>query len=189
MNAKLIWTLVPSIPWLIFLAYWIISALRTRSQAVRKRSPTSLWLYWVLLGLGFVILSIDPVSSWRFLPDNLAMKLIGYVILVIGLSFATWARIHLGKYWSERITIKVDHKLIRSGPYNIVRHPMYTGILFGFIGSVIMSGGISALVALALVLTALLVKIGQEEKLLLEEFGPTYVQYKKKVKTLIPFIA
>lgn len=180
--------LVVYIAWGIFWVYWFISALRTRSQTVRQQSSLSRWLHWILMILGYWVLFSDPALLWRFLPDNIVVKLIGILILFSGLSFAIWARIHLGQYWSGRITIKVDHKLIRTGPYKIVRHPIYTGIMFGFIGSVIVSGEMSAILAFILMLAALLIKISEEEKFLVEEFGPTYIQYKQEVKSLIPFI-
>ncbi len=84
--------------------------------------------------------------------------------------------------------IKVDHKLIQTGPYKIVRNPIYTGILFGFIGTAISIGELRVWLAVVITLAGLLIKIRAEEKLLLEEFGPIYLQYKKQVKMLIPHI-
>jgi protein-S-isoprenylcysteine O-methyltransferase Ste14 len=128
-----------------------------------------------------------PLSS-RFLPDDIALRLVGIMVLLLGLSFAVWARVHLGQYWSGRVSIKVDHKLIRSGPYRLVRHPIYTGILFGFIGTALEVGEIRAWLAFVLALVGLLIKIRAEERLLVKEFGSTYLQYKKEVKMLIPYL-
>lgn len=84
--------------------------------------------------------------------------------------------------------IKVDHKLVRTGPYQIVRNPIYTGILVAFVGTALVIGEYWAVIAIFIVLPAFLVKIWMEEKFLLEEFGEEYIQYKKEVKMLIPFI-
>lgn len=179
--------------WGIFWAYWFISALLTRSQIKRRQSSIYRWLDWVLMILGFWILLSHAVTFspllWKFLPDNIGVKLIGIVILFSSLSFAIWVRIYLGQYWSGRIMIKVDHKLVRTGPYKMVRHPIYSGVLLGVIGSVIVIGDLVALIAFVLILADLLVKTWKEEKILVEEFGPAYIQYKKEVKALIPYIA
>jgi protein-S-isoprenylcysteine O-methyltransferase Ste14 len=108
--------------------------------------------------------------------------------MFLGLGFAVWARVHLGQYWSMRALIKVNQKLIQTGPYMVVRHPIYTGILFGFVGTAIVIGEIRASLAVLFILAAFLIKILTEEKLLLEEFGSTYLRYKKEVKMLIPFV-
>ena len=105
-----------------------------------------------------------------------------------GLSFAVWARVHLGKYWSSMPAIKMDHKLIRTGPYNLVRHPIYTGILFGIAGTAIIIGEPLGLIAFILILVVYLWKIRMEEKYLQEEFGEDYVRYKKEVPALIPLL-
>lgn len=178
--------------WGVFWAYWLISARRTSSQTKRQEPSLSGWLHWILQVLGYWMLlsnwrGFGPLL-WRFLPDNIEVRLIGIVILFLGLGFAVWARIHLGQYWSGHVSIKAEHKLIQTGPYKIVRNPIYTGMLFGFIGTAIVIGEIRAWLAIALALSGLFLKIRAEEKFLLEEFGPTYLQYKKKVKTLVPFI-
>jgi protein-S-isoprenylcysteine O-methyltransferase Ste14 len=180
------------IAWGVFWIYWFISALRYYSPVQRQESPILRLLYWILLILGLGILISDPLAFdpllRRFLPDGVTVKLTGVIITFLGLGFAIWARLHLGQYWSARVTIKVEHKLIRTGPYRIVRNPIYTGMLFGVIGTAITAGEIRALLAIILVLAALLLKIRIEEKFLLEEFGSTYIQYRKEVKSLIPFL-
>ena len=186
-------SLVIIVGWGTFCVYWLISALRTRSQTERQQSCLFLRLYLILLVLGYLLLISHPAAFGpllrRFLPDNIGVKLIGIIIMFLGLGFAAWARVHLGKYWSGgRASIKVDHKLIQTGPYKIVRHPIYAGMLFGFIGTAIVIGEIRAPLTVVFILAAFLIKILTEEKLLLEEFGSTYLRYKKEVKMLIPFI-
>jgi len=99
-----------------------------------------------------------------------------------------WARVHLGQYWSARVSLKIGHKLITSGPYKFVRNPIYSGILLGFIGTAFAFDEVRVWVAIAVVLVSFWLKIGAEEKLLLEEFGEEYPAYKRKVKSLIPYV-
>jgi protein-S-isoprenylcysteine O-methyltransferase Ste14 len=78
--------------------------------------------------------------------------------------------------------------LVRTGPYSIVRHPIYTGLLVAFAGTALVIGAFWALLALFILLIVLWMKIRLEEKVLAEEFGESYIQYKKEVKALVPFI-
>ena len=104
------------------------------------------------------------------------------------MGFAIWARVHLGTNWSSQPAIRVEHKLVRTGPYKIVRNPIYTGILFGFVGTALVINQMWAVLAILIILTTFLVKIRMEEKVLREEFGDDFIQYKREVKAFIPFI-
>jgi protein-S-isoprenylcysteine O-methyltransferase Ste14 len=186
-------TLFVVVVWGIFWAYWFISALRTFSSTKRKRSSfPSRTLYFVpIIIILLIILRLPVIRSAvlsRFLPDNIALKIIGIILLIIGLGFAVWARVHLGRNWSANPVIKEDHKLIRTGPYNIVRHPIYSGIWLGVIGTAIVLEIIAGLLFMLLILVGFWLKIRGEEEILSEEFGQEYSQYKKEVKALIPYL-
>ena len=178
--------------WVAFWLYWFISAIQNRTINKRKESFQSRWVSWFFLILAFwLIINNHSAFDWiseRFIPATVALRSMGIVVMFSGLSFAVWARIHLGQYWSGRVTIKVDHRLIRTGPYKIVRNPIYTGILFGFIGTALVIGEIRVFLAIALILVGIWLKIKAEEKFLLDEFGQQFLQYKKEVKMLIPYI-
>jgi protein-S-isoprenylcysteine O-methyltransferase Ste14 len=124
----------------------------------------------------------------RIVPEGILTGLLGTAITFVGLGFAIWARLHLGTNWSGQPVIRVDHQLVRAGPYNIVRNPIYTGILFAFAGTVLVIGEFWALITLFILFIVFFAKIRMEEKFLLEEFGESYTRYKKEVKALIPFI-
>ena len=109
-------------------------------------------------------------------------------MVAAGLSFAAWARVHLGKYWSGHVTLKPGHRLIRSGPYAIVRHPIYTGLLLAFIGTAVVIDEVRGVVAVILILEAHIRKLRLEERWLTGEFGSEYDLYKREVKALIPGI-
>src|SRR5205823_278807 len=118
-----------------------------------------------------------------------AVKILGVLMTFAGVSFAIWARVHLGQYWSGRITVKTDHELIRSGPYAITRHPIYTGFIFGILGCAVTSGEVKGLIAFIIIVFAFFRKIRLEEKILYETFGKTYEEYSKQVAALIPYLA
>lgn len=183
---------ITGVIWIVFWFYWLVSAIRTRSRTERRGGfpyPVGVVVFlaavFVLLGSGgngrVFLLS-------RFVPDTPAVGIAGILITAAGLLFAVWARVHLGKNWSGMPVIKVGHQLIRSGPYKYVRNPIYTGILAGFIGTALVIGFWVAVLAVFIGFVAFLGKIRAEEKLLLETFGEEYVQYKREVKSLIPFI-
>jgi protein-S-isoprenylcysteine O-methyltransferase Ste14 len=141
-------------------------------------------LIWVFLSNQVSV----GLLEWSVIPDEIATGLFGIIITVTGLGFAVWARTHLGKNWSGRPAIKVNHKLIRTGPYRFVRNPIYTGILFGYAGTAIVIGELWAFILIMCVMGGVLMKIRVEEKFLLEEFGEAYVQYRNEVKALIPYL-
>ena len=178
--------------WGMFFAYWFISSLFNRSKIAQRETLPSRVFYLTFIGLAISLVAFDPLFYGpllgRFLPDGIIIKVFGAGLLILGLAFAVWARLHLGRYWSARITLAEDHRLIQTGPYRIVRNPIYCGGLVAMIGTAIIIGEVRGIIALSLVLMAFLIKINLEERWLLERFGEAYRQYRKKVKALIPFI-
>jgi len=108
-------------------------------------------------------------------------------VLIAGLGFAVWARVHLGRNWSGAVTVKEGHELIRTGPYGYVRHPIYTGILTGVIGTVVCSGTLRATLGFVIIAVALTRKLRTEEALMRETFPGQYEKYCEEVPALVPF--
>jgi len=178
--------------WGVFWLFWLFLALGNHTETKRNESFESRWLFWALLIAASWLLVPGPqvfgVLSRRFLPDNILLRSNGLAIVSVGLGFAVWARLNLGEFWSGQVSIRVGHKLIRSGPYRLVRHPIYTGMLLGFIGSAIAIGEARVWLGIILVLAGFWMKIRTEERFLLDEFGQDYTRYKKEVKALIPYV-
>jgi protein-S-isoprenylcysteine O-methyltransferase Ste14 len=140
--------------------------------------------------LGFSLLG----SRWfdvgwlgmRFVPDSPAVALTGLGLTIAGCLFAIWARLILGSNWSGRATIKSGHELITSGPYKLARHPIYSGLIVAVVGTALAGGEWRGILAVVLILLALFVKIGQEERLMVQAFPQEYSAYRQRVKALIP---
>jgi protein-S-isoprenylcysteine O-methyltransferase Ste14 len=186
-----IFELIVFVFWVAFWSYWFLSAWRTRSPVKRRQSSRFIFLPLLVLILIWLVLVQFLDSGFLLLeivPDTIGVALAGVCITLIGLGFAIWARVHLGTNWSSQPAIRVEHKLVRTGPYKIVRNPIYTGILFGFVGTALVINQMWAVLAILIILTTFLVKIRMEEKVLREEFGDDFIQYKREVKAFIPFI-
>ncbi|MGB7539646.1 MAG: isoprenylcysteine carboxylmethyltransferase family protein [Anaerolineales bacterium] len=178
--------------WAIFFLFWILAAIRNRQSVKRSEPFSSRLVNIVLYGITAALLLYDwqiaALLSARFIPDHGMISLTGLAIQAAGLGFALWAQQHLGSNWSAQVTLAEGHQLIRSGPYRIVRNPMYLGILAGMFGTAVVIGELRGFLAAAAVLAALLWKIKVEEEMLGRHFGEGYQKYKKNVKSIIPFI-
>lgn len=177
--------------WIAFLLYWQLMALRVKATK-RLEPATSRVLRVVLFGVAIALLLWNTIPiHWLHLPfepDGAWRFYLGLGLTAAGLFFAVSARVHLGKNWSRSVTVKEDHELITSGPYALVRHPIYTGLLTGFVGTTIAIGEVRALVALAILFIALWIKLRLEEEWMQSQFGETYVAYSSRVAALVPFV-
>jgi protein-S-isoprenylcysteine O-methyltransferase Ste14 len=182
--------LIPAL-WIAWTIYWY-AARKTDKAVQRRESVISRAAHIIPLGLAVALFALpDLWRGWlslRILPFGFVTYWVGVILLVAGLVFTVSARRHLGGNWSGTVTVKRNHELIRTGPYALVRHPIYTGLLLGFIGSAISLGEVRGVVAVALVIVAFMLKIRLEERWMTENFGDAYHRYKKEVSGLIPFV-
>ncbi|SRR6266478_1690728 len=188
MSVLISWNMVVSL-WIVFLTYW---ALRALSVKRAQRRETSAWRLATLLLVGAgasLIFSRSlrlGILDERFLPENEWLKAAAIVLVGAGVGIAIWARRHLGQFWSARVTLKVDHQLIQSGPYAWVRHPIYAGLLLAILGTALFLGKWRALVGFGLLSFGFWQKAWREEALLAAQFGPDYEQYRKQTRSLVP---
>jgi protein-S-isoprenylcysteine O-methyltransferase Ste14 len=172
--------------WLLFIVYWSAAA-KNSAPTVSAESVKSRQLH-VLLMYGAIILALVrvPGLSQRWLPESDPLVIAGFVIQLGAFALAVWARRHLGSNWSANIAAKVDHSLIRSGPYQIVRHPIYSVMLGMFLGTALISGEVHALLGLIVMSMAYYRKIRLEEQALRATFGAEYEDYQQSSSALIP---
>ncbi|HVI06745.1 MAG TPA: isoprenylcysteine carboxylmethyltransferase family protein [Candidatus Binatia bacterium] len=177
------------IPWIIFLAYWILSALNTKRTA-RKESFAARYGIMFMEITGFVLLfstdaDIGSLSRHIF-PPTAAPRLAGVALVWAGIALAIWARYHLGQYWSGRITIKEDHKLVRTGPYARLRHPIYSGLDLAAIGSALAIDRWRCALGVAVIIVGFWIKAKREEALLSAQFGEPFAEHKLHTGFLLP---
>jgi protein-S-isoprenylcysteine O-methyltransferase Ste14 len=132
------------------------------------------------VAVAFLNTELFPWAPWQFW--------LGALITALGLLFTVWARVYLGRNWSGVVTIKHDHELIDTGPYALVRHPIYTGLLVAFVGSAAVRGEWRGVLGVLIAWAALWRKLRLEERWMMDQFGERYVAYCKRVPALVPFL-
>lgn len=177
--------------WLAVGIIWLLSAFGVK-RAVRREFGSYRLFQVILLVLGILLIFnlrfVPGFLSWRIIPETSVVQLIGVVVTLAGLLFALWARFFLGGNWSAAITVKQDHQLIRSGPYAIVRHPIYSGFLLGLLGTAVAFGRPRDFIGVVLAAIGWRLKSLVEERFMTDQFGDEYTDYKRRVKALVPFI-
>jgi protein-S-isoprenylcysteine O-methyltransferase Ste14 len=174
--------------WLILVVYWIASAQGNKPTAYRFNPVWRILALLVIVGLFLAIRARPDFFHRRLYLPTETLRWTGIFVCAAGVGFAIWARHTLGTNWSGAPTIKEGHELVETGPYRYVRHPIYTGILFGIAGSGIGSGQIKHLFVLAIVAALLWIKLKVEESLMRRQFPQSYPDYMQRTKALIPFV-
>jgi protein-S-isoprenylcysteine O-methyltransferase Ste14 len=172
---------------------WVVSWISAAFWAARtqKRAGRSIELsYRILLGVGVALMTpwaarrLGAAALWN--PGAVGSYLLAAVALA-GLTFTWWARIHLGRLWSGAITRKQDHRVVDSGPYALVRHPIYTGLIVAIVASALAEATATALGGAALIVLSFWVKARAEERFLSGELGAgAYEAYRRRVPMLVP---
>ncbi len=171
--------------WLILIAYLIVSAIGVK-QETRRHLLQSVGLMLAIIA-SFLLPRLPVFHFVNFRPASPVVSCIGVILCAAGMAFLVWGRQHLGRNWSQTVSIKKGHELVTSGPYRFVRHPMYAGGLIACIGSAIVCGG--AWIFLLVILGAIFLwRVGAEDKLMEQQFPNEYPDYKKRTKALIPFV-
>jgi protein-S-isoprenylcysteine O-methyltransferase Ste14 len=179
--------LLAVIPWVLFSVYWEIASRNSASAKVSESRASR--AFHVFLANLALLLEIAPLRGLgRFLPVSWFIMAVGLAVEGFGLFLAIWARRALGSNWSGEISIKVEHQLIRSGPYRLLRHPIYTGLLTMYVGTAVVSGEWLAIVGLALAAFAYWRKIRLEEANLNMGFGADYDAYRGDTWALVPWL-
>jgi protein-S-isoprenylcysteine O-methyltransferase Ste14 len=175
--------------WLVFIAYWLVSAFKVKAAAERGSFASTL-AYRVPLLIGAILIGTfrwHYPMSLHVTPESEATWWGGAFVCVAGLAVTIWARATLGGNWSSNVQFKEDHQLVRTGPYRFVRHPIYTGILIMCSAQGIQFGRLHAWIGWLVIFVGLWIKLKQEEAVMLRHF-PEYSDYCKQVKGIVPFV-
>lgn len=171
--------------WLAFVVIWLVAA-----QFNKRASAHAPWKTWIarlailalLVGVrlhsgdGRLGTAAGPVRQWS-----------GAVLVALGLGFAVWARVYLGRNWGMPMSLRAGHELVTRGPYAYVRHPIYTGILLALLGSTVALDPMWGW-ALVLFFAYFLYSARTEERMMAEQFPEAYAAYKARTRMLIPFV-
>ena len=176
--------LVFAVGWAAFWLYWLVAAFSVK----RGRMPWSRELRIRVVLVVLVILLIRlGVFRGHGLNTDPGRAGIGLVFFALGLGFAIWARVHIGRNWGPPMTQKDEPELVTSGPYHLVRHPIYSGILAAGLGTAVALSW-WWLIAVALAGVYILYSAKIEERYLTDQFPDDYPDYKRSTKMLVPFI-
>ena len=177
--------IVVVVVWAAFWLYWLVAAFSTKKGQV----PWSRYLVSrvVIVLLAIVLLRVGAFRGNSHGTDQAWRAGLGIFLLIVGLGFAIWARVHIGRNWGTPMTKKDEPQLVTSGPYHLVRHPIYSGILIGGIGTAVALGWFW-LVAVLLAGIYFFYSATAEEHYMTEQFPDTYPSYRRSTKMLLPFI-
>jgi protein-S-isoprenylcysteine O-methyltransferase Ste14 len=175
--------------WGAWLTYWVVMAFSTK-RTVEHGGFIGFRLVMVVVAAALIVVAklagVSPQSVfWR---TPLALGVVSDCIVVVGVAILVWARVTLGRNWSAEVTFKEDHELIESGPYALVRHPIYSGLIVMALGTAINYGrflGFALTVALA---ASFWWKARAEERIISRHFPDAYGEYRKRVRAIIPFV-
>lgn len=158
---------------------------QSRSEGMSRIAVSIVWIGWLLLfAHGF---GRDPLARKLYEP-TISTAYTGLAITAMGLAFAILARLYIGKNWSPWIQVKEGHELIESGPYALVRHPIYSGLMLATLGTAVVYGEWSGFLGFVCIAGAWGYKSRLEESAMADQFGAQYKQYQARVKGLIPFV-
>ena len=189
--------------WTAFIIVWVVASFGAKRDIRDGGISSVLYRSFILqvIGVALVVFAVLRVvtgtdnssravagifSNSIFAPP-LALGWIATVIVAIGILFAIWARINLGRNWSSAPAVKENPKLVTSGPYRFVRHPIYTGVLLAAFGTAL-TGTVFGVGLFLIALVMFSLRIPKEEKIMLELFPNEYSSYQARTKRLIPFV-
>jgi protein-S-isoprenylcysteine O-methyltransferase Ste14 len=176
--------LVFAIGWAAFWSYWLVAAI------FMKRGHFA-WSHNLRIRAVILVLAILLIHSGAFRNQGLNSDPwragLGLVLFAVGLGFAIWARVHIGRNWGSPMSQKEDPELVTGGPYRLVRHPIYSGILLAGLGTAVALSW-AWLIAMALAGVYFVYSATVEERNFTEQFPDAYPVYKRSTKMLVPFI-
>jgi protein-S-isoprenylcysteine O-methyltransferase Ste14 len=174
--------------WVIFFLSWgFLEGQTARTMATPGSRRERLYLLVISAGLVMIVLAPFTVIAGRIWANLAVLEWGGLVVMAAGIAFCWWARLHLGRLRSANITFKEGHRIVDSGPYRLVRHPIYTGFIVIYLGLAILSATPLGFAGLVVITIGLWLKARLEEQFLAENLGSVvYGDYKARTSMLVP---
>ena len=177
--------------YLLLAAVWL-GSLPFVKRTVQKESISSALQHTVVVAIGFYLLFGSPSTPDWFnqavFTVTFPIALAGLGLAICGVGLSIWARLILGENWSSSPSIKQNHALIVTGPYRVVRHPIYTGFLIALLGSALQHGLVRSFLAVLTCAVGFYLKVSVEEQFMVQRFGEAYLRYRRNVNALVPYI-
>jgi protein-S-isoprenylcysteine O-methyltransferase Ste14 len=177
--------------WIVWVVSWVVGSFFSGRTEKRVMTGASLAFHLPMIA-GAVLMTpwiaqiLGERPLWHLSNGSIYLL---EALTVAGTLFTWWARIHLGRFWSNAITRKEDHRVVDTGPYGLVRHPIYTGLIGAMLATSIAIGTVTALLGMLLITFGLWRKARMEEGFLTTELGAeAYGPYCRRVPMLIPFL-
>jgi len=175
--------------WLAWLVSWVAASSWTEHTEKRVGILAEA-RYRTALLLG-TILVLVPSRGHAAVPRLWApTSMEGWVCVALvaaGIAFCWWARLHLGRLWSGDVTRKAGHRVIDTGPYALVRHPIYSGLLLAIFATMAARGTLWGVAGTVVLTLGIWLKARLEERFLRDELGPAYDDYARRIPMLVPF--
>jgi protein-S-isoprenylcysteine O-methyltransferase Ste14 len=175
-----------AITWMAWAISWLIAWFWSKRTAARAGAAELPSLLLSAAGFYFVLAPRVPAFGPEW-DAPLSLQWVMTLAVAAGAAFAWWGRAYLGALWSFSVTRKEQHRIIDTGPYAIVRHPIYTGLIGAAFATAIVRGHFMTLVGAGLLALGFWLKARLEERLLSVELGAEYSAYRKRVPMLVPF--
>jgi protein-S-isoprenylcysteine O-methyltransferase len=163
---------------------------RSRTATGEKQDRSTLSVIWIVIMIS-IGAGVFIAGNWRggALPYGRAFAIAGVVLFAAGLIFRWWAIVTLGRFFTVDVVVEKDHEVVERGPFRLVRHPSYTGVLLAFVGFALTLRNWGAiLVVLVPIFAAFVRRMNVEEDALSRALGERYRVYMKRTKRLVPFI-
>jgi protein-S-isoprenylcysteine O-methyltransferase Ste14 len=175
--------------WLIWLVTWILAAgWSARVAAHHDLGAESPSRVLTLAAIVMMLMAYWPVRWGTLWTTSETIGWSMFLLVVLGLAFTWTARLHLGPLWSSTAAPTEEHRIVDTGPYGIVRHPVYAGVLLAVIATAIERGRIEAVAAAFVLIASLSLRAKLEERFLRRDLGDeAYGAYRRRVPMLIPF--
>ena len=161
--------------------------LKTAGQEMSKDLKILTVIVTVIGGPGLILYLIAPPWwTWTHLPLGELTQWLGIILAIPPIFFLVWVHRHLDTQWSVALELQEEHKLITSGPYKRIRHPMYLGIFVYTIGLMLISSDLLVFIFFAFSIWVNYIRIPDEEQMMIDEFGDEYREYMKHSGKLLP---